>query len=120
LPQRLWQHLLEISEINPDTRWADQPGRDKNKLIKSLTSFEGSVHGKTTFKEEFVTAGGINLAEVNANTMMSKKIQNLFFAGEVLNVDGITGGYNFQHAWTSGWIAAASVAELATLYLQRE
>jgi predicted Rossmann fold flavoprotein len=120
LPQRLWQHLLETSEINPDTRWADQPGRDQNKLIKSLTSFECSVHGKTTFKEEFVTAGGINLAEVNANTMMSKKIPNLFYAGEVLNVDGITGGYNFQHAWTSGWIAAASVADLATLYLQRE
>jgi len=67
------------------------------------------VNGKTTFKEEFVTAGGINLSEVDANTVMSKKIPNLFFAGEVLDVDGITGGFNFQHAWTSGWIAAKAI-----------
>jgi predicted flavoprotein YhiN len=72
--------------------------------------FETEVKGKTTFKDEFVTAGGIMLNEVDANTMMSKKIPNLFFAGEVLNVDGITGGFNFQHAWTSGWVAGRSVA----------
>jgi predicted flavoprotein YhiN len=70
------------------------------------------VKGKTTFKEEFVTAGGINLSEVDANSMMSKKLPNLFFAGEVLDVDGITGGFNFQHAWTSGWIAANSIKAL--------
>ena len=96
-----------------DTRWADLPAREQNKLIKSLTAFECNVHGKTTFKEEFVTAGGINLSEVSPNTMMSKKIPNLFYAGEVLNVDGITGGYNFQHAWTSGWIAGVTVAMVA-------
>ena len=66
---------------------------------------------KTTFKEEFVTAGGIKLLEVDANTMMSKKIPKLFFAGEILDVDGVTGGFNFQHAWTSGWIAAKAVAQ---------
>ena len=114
LPQRLWQFLLESTAIDPDTRWADLPGKAQNKILKSLTSFECSVQGKTTFKEEFVTAGGINLSEVNAHSMMSKKIPNLFYAGEVLNVDGITGGYNFQHAWTSGWIAAASISELAS------
>ena len=110
LPQRLWEFFLDSSGIDTDTRWADLPAKDQNNLIRSLTSYECVVHGKTTFKEEFVTAGGIQLSEVNANTMMSKKIPNLFFAGEVLNVDGITGGFNFQHAWTSGWIAGATIA----------
>ncbi len=68
------------------------------------------VEGKTTFKEEFVTAGGIRLSEVNASTMESKIAPGLYFAGEILDVDGVTGGFNFQHAWTSGWIAAKSVA----------
>ncbi|HRO71552.1 MAG TPA: NAD(P)/FAD-dependent oxidoreductase, partial [Chitinophagaceae bacterium] len=66
--------------------------------------------GKTTFKEEFVTAGGIKLSEVDPNTMMSRKVPNLYFAGEILDVDGITGGFNFQHAWTSGYIAATKIA----------
>ena len=113
LPLRLWQFLSESSEINIATRWSDLPAREQNKLIQSLTAFECNVQGKTTFKEEFVTAGGINLSEVSPNTMMSKKIPNLFYAGEVLNIDGITGGYNFQHAWTSGWIAGVTVAEVA-------
>ena len=80
-------------------------------FIKNLVDYIVQVKGKTTFKEEFVTAGGINLSEVDANTMMSKKLPNLFFAGEILDVDGITGGFNFQHAWTSGWIAAKAIAE---------
>ncbi len=74
------------------------------------------VEGKTTYKEEFVTAGGIRLTEVNAATMQSRKAQGLYFAGEILDVDGITGGFNFQHAWTSGWIAAKSIAESARLH----
>lgn len=111
LPNRLWVHLLNQSGINEDIRWADLPGKEQNKLIKSLTASEFHVKGKTTFKEEFVTCGGINLSEVNANTMESKLIPNLYFAGEILDVDGITGGFNFQHAWTSGWIAAKAVGE---------
>ena len=110
LPQRLWEFLLEHSEVNKEKRWADLPVKEQNKLIRNLCACEFAIKGKTTFKEEFVTAGGINLNEVDANTMMSKKLPNLFFAGEILNVDGITGGFNFQHAWTSGFIAAKSIA----------
>ncbi|MEO7923898.1 MAG: NAD(P)/FAD-dependent oxidoreductase [Chitinophagaceae bacterium] len=110
LPQRLWEFLLTSSEINKDKRWADLSVKEQNRLIKNLCAAEFSIKGKTTFKEEFVTAGGIKLSEVDHNTMMSKKINNLYFAGEILDVDGITGGYNFQHAWTSGYIAAEGIA----------
>jgi predicted Rossmann fold flavoprotein len=112
LPNRLWEFFLLQSGINTEMRWADLPAKEQNKLIKNLCSFEYNVKGKTTFKEEFVTAGGIKLNEVDANTMMSKKGSNLFFAGEILDVDGITGGFNFQHAWTSGWVAAKNIAGL--------
>jgi predicted Rossmann fold flavoprotein len=110
LPQRLWEFILHSSDINPDLRWADLPSKQQNLLIKNLCAHEFNVKGKTTFKEEFVTAGGIKIAEVDASTMMSKLHPNLYFAGEILDVDGITGGFNFQHAWTSGWIAARSIA----------
>ncbi len=110
LPNRLWEYLCIQSGVNHEMRWADMPAVAQNKLVKHICNYEFEVKGKTTFKEEFVTAGGIKLNEVDANTMMSKKINNLFFAGEVLDVDGITGGYNFQHAWTSGWVAAKSIA----------
>jgi predicted Rossmann fold flavoprotein len=110
LPNRLWLYLLKVSGIDENIRWADLPGKQQNKLITNLTAQEFEVKGKTTFKEEFVTCGGIKLSEVDANTMESKLIPNLYFAGEVMDVDGITGGFNFQHAWTSGWIAAKSVA----------
>jgi predicted Rossmann fold flavoprotein len=112
LPQRLWEFLLDHSGVNKEKRWADLPIKEQNKLVKNLSASEFAVKGKTTFKEEFVTAGGIKLNEVDANTMMSKKINNLFFAGEVLNVDGITGGFNFQHAWTSGYIAGKTIASI--------
>jgi len=111
LPARLWEFLLVQSGIKPETRWADLPVKEQNKLIRNLCQYECTITGKTTFKEEFVTAGGIKLNEVSADTMMSKKIPNLFFAGEIVDVDGITGGYNFQHAWTSGFIAAKTIAE---------
>ena len=112
LPNRLWEFLAEQSGVTNEMRWADLPAPIQNKFIKNLCAYECEVKGKTTFKEEFVTAGGIKLNEVDANTMMSKKVPNLFFAGEVLDVDGITGGFNFQHAWTSGFIAAKSIAGL--------
>jgi len=113
LPNRLWQFLIEQSGVAAETRFAELPSKLENALIRNLIDYVVEVKGKTTFKEEFVTAGGINLNEVDSNTMMSKKVPNLFFAGEVLDVDGITGGFNFQHAWTSGWIAAKSVASLS-------
>ena len=112
LPNRLWQFLLEQSGVDNEIRFADLSSKVENLLIKNLIDYVVEVKGKTTFKEEFVTAGGINLSEVDANTMMSKKVPNLFFAGEILDVDGITGGFNFQHAWTSGWIAAKTISSL--------
>lgn len=111
LPQRLWKHFIEEVGIESDIRWSDLPAREQNKLVKKLCAGEFDVQGKTTFKEEFVTAGGINLNEVDPNTMMSKIVPDLFFAGEVLNIDGVTGGYNFQNAWTTGYIAAKAISE---------
>lgn len=110
LPQRLWQFFLEQAGIGEETRWAGLPAKAQNKLIRWLVSAEFPVQGKTTFKEEFVTCGGIRLEEIDALTMQSKIVPRLFFAGEVMDVDGITGGFNFQHAWTSGWIAASAIA----------
>lgn len=110
LPQRLWEFFLDQASIDKEKRWADLPAKDQNKLIKNLCSFQFSIKGKTTFKEEFVTAGGIKLGEVDPYTMMSRKVPNLYFAGEILDLDGITGGFNFQHAWTSGYIAATKIA----------
>jgi predicted Rossmann fold flavoprotein len=113
LPQRLWQYFLEKAFIPANTRWADLTARQQHKLIQILTAQEFEVKGKTTFKEEFVTCGGIQLTEIDVQTMQSKIIPQLFFAGEIMNVDGITGGFNFQHAWTSGYIAAKHIAEMS-------
>jgi predicted Rossmann fold flavoprotein len=111
LPQRLWQYLLEQCGIDENRRWADLPAKEQNKLIACCCAQEYKVQGKTTFKEEFVTAGGIQLTEVDVQTMQSKLLPGLFFAGEILDVDGITGGFNFQHAWTSSYIAANAIAQ---------
>jgi predicted Rossmann fold flavoprotein len=116
LPARLWEYLLSACGIGEGVRWADLPVKEQNKLIRSVCAGEFEVQGKTTFKEEFVTAGGVRLAEVDPMTMQSRKVPGLFFAGEVLDVDGITGGYNFQHAWTSGYIAAAGMAGKGDLF----
>ena len=110
LPQRLWEYLLQQSGVNENSRWADLPAKEQNKLIKNICAQEFSVNGKTTFKEEFVTSGGIALEEVEHASMQSKIAPGLFFAGEVLNIDGVTGGFNFQNAWTTGWIAANAIA----------
>ncbi|MFZ1529268.1 MAG: NAD(P)/FAD-dependent oxidoreductase [Ferruginibacter sp.] len=110
LPARLWEYFLNQCGISNDMRWADLPALLQNKLSKMLCMQEFEVKGKTTFKEEFVTAGGISLPEVDAATMESRKLDRLFFAGEILDVDGITGGFNFQHAWTTGFIAARSLS----------
>jgi predicted Rossmann fold flavoprotein len=118
LPARLWAFLLEQSGIPEATLWAELPAKGQNKLIKNICSFSLEAKGKTTFKEEFVTAGGILLSEINAQTMESRIIKNLYFAGEVLNVDGITGGFNFQNAWTTGFIAAENIMETAIAALK--
>jgi predicted Rossmann fold flavoprotein len=109
LPSRLWEYLLLEAEISENTRWADLLAKQQNNLIKNLTAQQFFVKGKTIFKEEFVTCGGIKLSEVDVNTMQSKKVENLFFAGEILDIDGITGGFNFQNAWTTGFIAAKGI-----------
>jgi hypothetical protein len=109
IPSRLWEYFLQQCSINADLRWADLPAKEQNKLVKILCGQEMEVKGKTTFKEEFVTAGGIALEEIDVNTMQSKIQPGLYFAGEILNIDGVTGGFNFQNAWTTGWIAAQNV-----------
>ncbi len=109
LPKRLWEHLVTMAGIPADMRWADLPKKNSNVLINSLINDEYKVKGKTTFKEEFVTCGGISLKEIDLTTMQSKLVPNLFFAGEIIDVDGITGGFNFQNAWSTAWLAATNV-----------
>ena len=111
LPKRLWQKLVEAAQINNQERWADINKQKLEYLTLQLTKAIFNVEGKSTFKEEFVTAGGIDLKEINFKTFESKLHENLYFAGEVLNIDAITGGFNFQNAWTGGFIAAKAMAE---------
>lgn len=109
LPKRLWQKLVMASDMTQETRWADMNKYKLENLTSQLTQAVFLVNGKSTFKEEFVTAGGIDLKEINFKTFESKLIENLYFAGEVINVDAVTGGFNFQNAWTSAFIVAKSI-----------
>jgi len=109
LPNRLWESLVLASDILEETKWANLSKNQLTNLANQLTNGEFQVNGKSTFKEEFVTAGGINLKEINFKTMESKLHENLFFAGEILNIDAITGGFNFQNAWTGGFIVANNI-----------
>ena len=111
VPKRLWKRLVETSGITKTTNWANCSKSLLMDLSKELTAAVFDVSGKSTFKEEFVTAGGINLKEVNFKTFESKRHKNLYFAGEILNIDAVTGGFNFQNAWTGAYIAAKSIAE---------
>lgn len=111
LSQRLWQRLCDLAEIPEEKIWAELPQRNCNKLSESLLRCPFQIKGKTTFKEEFVTCGGVKLNEIDLERMESKKMKNLFFAGEVLNIDGETGGFNFQSAWTTAFIAATAISE---------
>jgi hypothetical protein len=110
LPKRLWHRLLESVGLAYDVRWADLTKNQLQNLALQLTQSVFKVKGKSTFKDEFVTAGGVTLKEVNFKTYESKLHNNLYFAGEVLNIDAITGGYNFQNAWTGAYIAAKAIA----------
>lgn len=109
IPKRLWKKLVIASNIQEHERWADVKKDQLEKLAKELTQAVFQVTGKSTFKEEFVTAGGVDLKEINFKTFESKLIPNLYFAGEVINVDAVTGGFNFQNAWTSGYIVSQSI-----------
>lgn len=108
---RLWESLVLASGIGAETKWADLSKIQLQNLANQLTKGIFQVNGKSTFKEEFVTAGGIDLKEINFKTMESKLHPNLYFAGEIVNIDAITGGFNFQNAWTSGFIVANAIAE---------
>ncbi len=109
LPRRLWGKLIEASEIKTDQRLADISNKQLESLTNQLCNSVFNANGKTTFKEEFVTAGGVDLKEINFKRFESKIHKNLFFAGEVLNIDAVTGGFNFQNAWTSGYIVGNSI-----------
>ena len=108
-PNRLWESLVLASNIDAETKWADLSKKQLTDLANQLTNGEYQVNGKSTLKEEFVTAGGIDLKEINFKTMESKLQNNLYFAGEIVNIDAITGGFNFQNAWTSGFIVAEAI-----------
>nr|WP_230687829.1 NAD(P)/FAD-dependent oxidoreductase [Hymenobacter ruricola] len=110
LPQRLWRNLTEQAGIGPETRWSDLPAKAQNRLLELLLRSPLAVRGKTTYKEEFVTCGGVVLSEVDLKTMQSRRVPGLYFAGEVLDIDGITGGFNFQAAWTTGFLAGQAMA----------
>ena len=112
IPKRLWENLVIASEISLEQRWADLSNKQLDNLANQLTKSVFNANGKTTFKEEFVTSGGIDLKEINFKRFESKLHKNLFFAGEVLNIDAVTGGFNFQNAWTGGYIAGKAIAEL--------
>lgn len=109
LPQRLWVRLCELAEIESTRIWAEVSNRELNRLTEHLINTVIHVEGKTTFKEEFVTCGGVDLSDVNAETLESKLLPGVYFAGEVLNIDGETGGFNFQAAWTTAYLAARSM-----------
>lgn len=110
LPKRLWRNLAKAASISETETWADLNKIQLRELAGQLTQGIFHVIGKSTFKEEFVTAGGVQLSEVNFKHFESKLHENLYFAGEILNIDAITGGFNFQNAWTSGFIVAKKIA----------
>jgi len=112
ISKRLWERLVLFSEININQNWADLNHNQLEKLAHQLTKGIYNANGRTTFKDEFVTAGGIDLKEINFKRFESRKHKNLFFVGEVLNIDAVTGGFNFQNAWTGGFICANAIAEI--------
>ncbi|MDJ0743082.1 MAG: NAD(P)/FAD-dependent oxidoreductase [Xenococcaceae cyanobacterium MO_167.B27] len=110
LPKRLWQSLVNYVGIKSSKIWAELGKKELNKLVLEIVQGQYQITGKGVFKEEFVTCGGVSLKEVNFKTMESKKCPRLYFAGEVLDIDGVTGGFNFQSAWTTGWLAGNAMA----------
>ncbi|MFT4826844.1 MAG: putative Rossmann fold flavoprotein [Paracoccaceae bacterium] len=111
LPKRLWQYLFEAAALPPYTNWSEIGKKGIVRLVTVLCAYESAINGKSTFKEEFVTAGGIALTEVNNDTFEIIKYKGLYAVGELLNIDAITGGFNFQAAWSGGYMAAKSLAQ---------
>jgi predicted Rossmann fold flavoprotein len=111
LPKRLWHHILEKVKIDELQKWNILNKKLRNKLINTLVNDEFTINGKTTFKEEFVTCGGIELGQINMTTMESKIHKNIYFSGEVLNIDAVTGGFNFQAAWTTGYLCGKNASK---------
>jgi predicted Rossmann fold flavoprotein len=109
IPKRLWNRLVVAATITEDHKWGDLSNIHIEELSKQLTKGIYNANGKSTFKEEFVTAGGIDLKEINFKRFESKICPNIFFVGEMLNIDAVTGGFNFQNAWTGGFIAAKAI-----------
>ncbi|MEH1831340.1 MAG: NAD(P)/FAD-dependent oxidoreductase [Nostoc sp.] len=110
LPHRLWQYIIARAGITTEDRWAGISSKTLNQLLQELTQGQYLTNGKGAFKEEFVTCGGVNLKEVNFKTMESRLVPGLYFAGEILDIDGVTGGFNFQSAWTTGYLAGIAMA----------
>jgi hypothetical protein len=113
LARRLWAVLLDQQGVDPQQRWADLSRQQQQRLIQALRASRYQVSGRGPFGEEFVTAGGVPLQEMNLATMASRKQAGLYLVGELLDVDGVTGGFNFQHCWTSGWLAGRAIAAAA-------
>ena len=111
VPSRLWVRLCELAEIDNNKTWAELPRKNLNRLVEFIIRCPFEIKGKTTFKEEFVTCGGVDLKSIDLETMESKLVKGIYFAGEVLNIDGETGGFNFQAAWTTAYVAARAVIE---------
>jgi predicted Rossmann fold flavoprotein len=109
IPQRLWEKLCTKAQVSESLVWAEAPAKSLNRLLEFLLRCPFEISGKTTFKEEFVTCGGVDLNELNLETMESRKVPGLYFAGEVLDIDGETGGFNFQSAWTTAFLAARHI-----------
>jgi predicted Rossmann fold flavoprotein len=110
LTGRLWTCLLERAQLRPDLRYAELGTKGLNRLVAVLTADPYGIEGKAAFKEEFVTCGGVSLSEINPNTLEAKRFPGLYFAGEVLDIDAVTGGFNLQAAWTGGYVIARSLA----------
>ncbi|MFT4989194.1 MAG: putative Rossmann fold flavoprotein, partial [Acidimicrobiales bacterium] len=108
--KRLWLRLVVAAEVPDATTWAQLSKTQATQLVSQLTASTFAVSGKSTNKDEFVTCGGVSLNEINFQTMASKLVQGLYFAGEVIDVDGVTGGFNFQNAWTNGFHAGSDIA----------
>lgn len=111
LPRRFWRYIVQRSHIAPEERWADLSKSLLHHLVQTLTQDEYLISGKGVFKEEFVQCGGVHLKEIDLNTMASRRCPGLFFAGEILDIDGVTGGFNFQNAWTTGWLAGQALSQ---------
>ena len=109
LAKRLWHNLVITVGINANTSWAELSNKQLDRLLQELTRGQYQIQGKGIFKEEFVTCGGVSLKEIDFKTMASKICPGLYFAGEILDIDGVTGGFNFQSAWTTAWLAGKAI-----------